>query len=153
MGSSAVSNLDNYWEKWYSKNKDSYLEKRKENMSKKYHENKNTKDFRLNILLKAAKRNAKNKDVQFDIDIEYLQNLWDTQSGSCLLSKRKFDLEPPSGTFTNYNAPSLDRIIPSKGYTKGNVRLIIWGLNLAINEFGLDEFIKLSKEVLNNYEE
>ena len=37
-------------------------------------------------------------------------------------------------------APSLDRIIPEKGYVKGNVRIIVYQLNVALSEFGLEQF-------------
>lgn len=35
----------------------------------------------------------------------------------------------PAGEKRNDNTPSLDRVDPSKGYTKGNVRVISWKAN------------------------
>ncbi len=48
----------------------------------------------------------------------------------------KFDLEPlPKGRQNPYTA-SLDRAKPELGYTKNNVRMILWALNAAFNTYG-----------------
>jgi len=41
------------------------------------------------------------------------------------------------------NTPSLDRIIPEKGYTQGNVRVISWRANRLKNDATLEELEKL----------
>jgi hypothetical protein len=53
------------------------------------------------------------------------------------------------GEYRNHpNAPTLDRIDSAKGYTKDNIRLITYQLNIAINQFGLEAFKALAKRVL-----
>lgn len=48
------------------------------------------------------------------------------------------------------NTPSLDRVIPSKGYVKGNVRIISWRANRLKNDASLEELIKIVEYMKNN---
>jgi hypothetical protein len=50
---------------------------------------------------------------------------------------------------TNPFAPSIDRINPSIGYTKDNIRLVCASVNFALNEFGEDIFRKICKAYLS----
>lgn len=88
-----------------------------------------------------AKNRAKTKNVPFDIDEHYLVSLWDNMSGRCSLTGQLFDLTN-WGTKGQVNprAPSIDRIIPKLGYIKGNIRLITYHMNVALSDFGEDEF-------------
>lgn len=47
-----------------------------------------------------------------------------------------FHLENRGTSRRNPYAFSMDRIEPMKGYTIGNVRLVLLSVNLAMNEFG-----------------
>ncbi len=38
----------------------------------------------------------------------------------------------------NPYGPSIDRILPAKGYVVGNVRIVCLSVNLALNEWGED---------------
>lgn len=74
-------------------------------------------------MLKAARKRAKEKNIPFDINADYLRSIipshcpifntaleWSTYRG---LGHRPLP-----------NSPSLDRIDPSKGYVRGNVWII-----------------------------
>jgi hypothetical protein len=74
-------------------------------------------------MVKSARKRAKEKDLPFDIDYEYVRSLvvshcpvfgmpleWSTYRGK--------------GAGGIANSPSLDRIDPTKGYVKGNVWII-----------------------------
>ena len=41
-------------------------------------------------------------------------------------------------------SPSLDRIVPSKGYTKDNIRIILHGMNVMLLDWGTDLFEEFS---------
>jgi hypothetical protein len=112
----------------------------------KYHSNKTNLSFRLRQLVRGAKARSKIQDIPFDLDVEYVRNLWDSQEGRCSVSNIKFDLNP-SGTYQNKDAPSLDKIIPSDGYIKGNIRLVTWHVNAAILNHGLETFLDLCRAV------
>lgn len=36
----------------------------------------------------------------------------------------------------NWNSPSIHRVVPQQGYVIGNVRIICFGLNAALGEWG-----------------
>lgn len=88
-----------------------------------------------------AKARARAKSLPFDIDQEHLIWLWEQTDGICRLTGQKFDLTKWGGKGqVNPRAPSVDRIIPSKGYVKGNVRLITYHMNVSLSDFGTKEF-------------
>jgi hypothetical protein len=97
-----------------------------------------------------AKNRASAKRLPFDLDRAFLIELWDQNEGRCVLTKRPFDLSAYGGKGqANPNSPSIDRIEPELGYVKGNVRLIIYHLNIALSGFGTEEFTKLAKDYLD----
>lgn len=106
-----------------------------------------TSRYRVRRMLGAAKTRSVIKDVPFDIDFEFLIDLWESQNGACCVSGRVFDLEPAKER-VNKNAPSLDRIVPELGYTKGNVRFVSWQVNAAISEYGLANFMNICRDVI-----
>lgn len=87
------------------KNKDKVKETTKKN---------HQKDYRLG-LIRAAKHRAKIKGIPFNIEKEDLELIT-----ICPV------LQIPiySGELNNDNSPSIDRVIPSLGYIKGNVHII-----------------------------
>lgn len=106
--------------------------------------------FRCKNLLHMAKYRAKTQNLYFDLDLDYLINLWEEQEGRCSLSGRLLDLSRPSENNTvNPNAPSLDRIIPNKGYTKENVRFVCYQVNTALNQYGEEALISLCKDIIS----
>lgn len=109
----------------------------------------NNYPVKLRRLVQMAKNRATDKNVPFDIDAEYIINLWEENDGCCALTGRKFDLSRPAFKTTNPNTPSIDRIKPSLGYTKGNVRLIVYHLNMALADYGTDAFEQLCKDFLS----
>jgi hypothetical protein len=84
-----------------------------------------------------AKQRAKNKNIPFDIDQDYIQKIIPSHCpvlGIPLLNG--------SGCFHD-NSLSLDKIIPSKGYVKGNVCVISDRANRLKRDATLDELKKL----------
>jgi hypothetical protein len=92
----------------------------------------------------SAKKRAKNKNREFDISIDDLINLWDSQQGRCVLSGEKFHEEHGA-----YSA-SLDRIDSKKGYTKGNIRFILFALNSALLDYGIETYLDIAEAVKKN---
>ena len=103
--------------------------------------------WRLSKLLALAKNRAKEKHLSFDLTHDYLVELWESNLGCCAVTGRLFNLEPSDIGLVNKNAPSIDRIEPKKGYTKENVRIIVYMLNCAIGEYGLDELRNLANDL------
>jgi hypothetical protein len=46
-------------------------------------------------------------------------------------------------------APSIDRIIPKKGYVKGNVQVVCWAYNAAKNQWGEDVLLTLAHAIVD----
>jgi hypothetical protein len=96
-----------------------------------------------------AKSRALSKGLPFDIDREHLTELWDDNEGCCALTGRAFSLDSWGGKGqVNPDAPSIDRIKPTLGYVKGNVRLITYHMNISLSDFGTELFEVLAKSYL-----
>ena len=109
-----------------------------------YIENMLNPEWRLKKLISMAKNRAKKKNLSFDLDIDFLLFLWYKNKGSCSLTGIPFILEPMEKLGqVNPRAPSIDRIAPELGYTKENIRLITYHMNVALSEYGIEEFEKL----------
>lgn len=105
--------------------------------------------WRLNKLVAMAKNRAKTQNLDFNIDTDYVINLWESQDGCCSISGLNFNLTPPTTVSCNYNAPSIDKINPKLGYIKGNIRLICYQINMAIGEYGEDRLYEMCKQILD----
>ena len=116
-----------------------------------YNKNKSKYKWRLNRLVAMARNRAKSKGLDFNIDSEYVVQLWEDNFGCCALTGINFDLN-----FTNKkgqvnpNTVSIDRINPQLGYIKGNIRLITYHMNVALSEYGIEQFEILAKSYLGS---
>lgn len=106
------------------------------------------KDYLAYLLVKSRTRATKKK-MQFDIDIDFLLNLWETQEGLCKLTKDPMTYILGKGIVNN-NA-SLDRIDSTKGYTKDNVVLTTTIANRLKQSLSITELIKICTKIINNY--
>jgi hypothetical protein len=89
---------------------------------------------------------AKHRNIDFDINKEYLSELWNKQNGRCAFSGIPL---VHGGTNVNYKA-SLDRKDSSKGYIEGNVQFVSCALNYAKNssdDSSVAELIFLIKQI------
>lgn len=107
------------------------------------------KDTWKQKLFQSAKKNSKLMNCSLEIDIEFIQHLYDSQSGLCFWSKVPIlfvdDAKHPQ-------KPSLDRKDNSKGYTKDNVVLTCFSMNFArnVNSFEtFSEFMQVLKKALS----
>lgn len=102
----------------------------------------------LNALLSSAKSRAKRNGIEFNLTLDHLEKLWNY--GKCELSGLEFEKKPSSRYNQGPFRPSLDRIDNNAGYVVGNVRIILWALNLAINGYGIDTYLKIAKAVVKH---
>jgi len=102
--------------------------------------------------IKNVIKNSKKRNQEYDIDLEYLYNLWHYQNGICPFTKQKLELRTHNYTYIE-NRPyqaSLDRIDGTKGYIKGNVRFVALIFNYAKNIFNDYQVIEFCKQVSSN---
>lgn len=90
---------------------------------------------------------SKNKGI-VSIDVDWIEQK--IKNGVCELSGLPFDLAPNNQFHRNPNSPSLDRIDNSnRDYSPENTRVVLTSLNGAINEYGLEHFLKTAIAVLH----
>lgn len=106
----------------------------------------NKKKIPLSYNLNNAKKLAKSKGLDFNLDLEYLQVLHKEQYGKCAISNVDLVLKFAKED-RKINQVSIDRIDNSKGYIKGNIQLVCLGINYLRNTFEIEEVIKLLKEI------
>ncbi len=90
---------------------------------------------------------AISRSLEFTITIKDLWTLFLKQNKKCSLSG--IELIPPIGRWDDFTA-SIDRIDPSKGYTKENVQWIHKDINKMKQALTQDNFINLCKQVATN---
>lgn len=135
---------------WYARNKERALANQTaqrirnpemlKNQQKRYYENPKSK---ARLMYISSKANAKKKNVEFDLDIEWIYDIlsiWE-----CQITWIKFDLKFHNDWRQHPYSPSLDRIVPSKWYTKENVRMILWWLNMAFGDFWEEVYSDIAK--------
>ena len=105
-----------------------------------------TQKSRIQNMIKSARKRSKEKNIDFDLDIKWLSSLFKEQNNKCILTNIDFIIptERKNHLSTPFT-PSLDRIDPTKGYTKNNTRLVCYAMNCCLHDFGENIFEKIAK--------
>ena len=90
-----------------------------------------------------SKSNNKRTNKPFDIDLDYMYQLWKSQEGLCALTAFPMSLEGN----TNLRL-SIDKINPQLGYVKGNVQWTIFSANRAKGDMSQKDLIKMCKMII-----
>jgi hypothetical protein len=124
-----------------------YREKNKERCngySKKWASN-NVKKVKARQLWNAAKNRAKKLGLDFDLTKEFIYKKLDI--GICEYTGLKIDMRINlSGRLAL--SPSMERKIPSLGYTQKNVVLACWAINAFKSSHTIQEIIPIAKAFL-----
>lgn len=110
-------------------------------MGKKAYQASRRKTHRGFSLVNDAKRRAIKKGIPFDLDWKEIQARID--AGVCEETGIPFDLGTPHA----WNAPSIDQVTPGAGYTKTNIRIVLYALNTMANSWGDDVIIKVAEAI------
>jgi hypothetical protein len=100
-----------------------------------------------NILLRHAKQRSARKGLSCDLDKEWVNEK--LQKQICELSGIKFDFTNNDASHFNPYCPSIDRIDPTKGYTKDNCRMVLVAVNFGLGEWGINSYIKIAQAVID----
>jgi hypothetical protein len=105
---------------------------------------------RLVEINRQAKRRSKKRNLEFDLNLNYLEELWNLQEGKCAVTNLPMIIsqERNEGKATPFT-PSLDRISFEKGYTKDNVRFVCYVVNCALHDYGIDVFNRIANAFIN----
>lgn len=98
---------------------------------------------RANVLLQSAKGRAKVTEQPITIDSDWIAGR--LEAGVCEVTGIPFVLTPGSP-----RAPSLDKRVPSDGYTPENTRLVLWFYNRAKGAASEEEALELIHEISAN---
>lgn len=93
---------------------------------------------------------AKNRDIEFNVSIKYLWQLFGSQDAKCAITNIPIQFGPKGlAQLRKGNCTaSLDRIDSNKGYIEGNVQWVHRDINIMKNSHSMDNFIELCKLVL-----
>lgn len=85
-------------------------------------------------LTKAARARAKEKNIPFDIDLDYVRSMVGENAelaSHCPVFGMPLDWSRQRGNGSRAlpNSPSIDRIDPERGYVKGNIKIISFRAN------------------------
>lgn len=111
-----------------------YRSNRKENIYLSYH---NFGASLIDNMYYNARTRAINNNLEFNISKDDI-----VIPDICPVIKKPFYIDDTSQVNNKYS-PSLDRIIPDKGYIKGNVRVISTIANFSKNKFQINDLIKV----------
>ena len=105
------------------------------------------KEKPADCLILDAKRRANKKKVPYAIsEKEHDRIAAVIAAGKCEVTGLPFaNLE---GT-ANPWSPSLDRIRPALGYVDGNIRVVVWALNMAKSGWGDDVLLRLAHAIVD----
>lgn len=100
--------------------------------------------------LTVIKRGAKKRNLEFDVTIEYLYDLYILQNKKCALSGVDISLHRNySQGFRSAQNASLDRIDNTKGYIVENLQWVHKDINMIKNVYSQEYFIEMCKQVAN----
>lgn len=95
------------------------------------------------ILLRGARVSAKKRGLKYNLTLEDIEIPKLCPVLGIPLKRGRYKRLP--------NSPSIDRVFPKLGYTKGNIRIISWRANLLKNdETDPEIFIKIAKYLRSN---
>lgn len=107
-------------------------------------------------MLSSSKRRAKNKQLPHNIDLDYLRSIAPTYC-PYLGIKLRWDLYTDSsysfcagrtgGGRPYPDSPSLDKIVPSRGYVKGNVVIVSHRANSIKSNASEMELIDMGRRI------
>ena len=89
------------------------------------------------------KNNAKYRNLEFDLTIEFIWELYQKQQGKCALSNISIKFKQSKRTNEPPQTASLDRIDGSKGYTLDNVQWVHKDVNTIKNKLTDKQLIRI----------
>jgi hypothetical protein len=94
---------------------------------------------------------AKSRKIGFYITVDDI--IPALKRGVCDMTGLLFNLNRPNvGSSTHPYAPSIDRINSNKDYTKDNIRVVLWAVNAATNQFTDEEMLPILKAMVSTME-
>lgn len=102
-------------------------------------------------LFMAAQKNARARELPFELSMEDVQALIVASDGRCTVTGIALSIDrgtlPAGRKMRRPWAPSLDRIDSSIGYVTSNCRIVCCAANYAMSQWGEDVLIEMAKAI------
>lgn len=92
---------------------------------------------RFAIRMRSARHRASDKGLPFDLDVAHLKGIW---TGVCPVFGTPLSLKAPKGSS---EAAELDRVVPEKGYVKGNVQWLSQRANRIKDDASIEDLERI----------
>ena len=97
-----------------------------------------------------ARDRAIKQNIPFNLELQYIIDLWSSQNGICALSGLPMTFELKQGRVpTNVSIDKIDRTL---GYIKGNIQLVCMVCNQIKSDLTEIEMYNFCKNIVKNYE-
>lgn len=139
------SMTDDYWKEQYEKQKKTFDIKSKSG-------NRQDEYSPFKQFLTKSKIRSKETQMECDLDLPYLKQLWEMQNGICNYTKIKMILPKNQKEYQTTHSlmkASLDRIDSTKGYIKGNTEFVCLAINFAKNNYTKKEMEEFITKIVN----
>lgn len=103
-------------------------------------------EYNLKYRLMACKNRAKRDNLDFNLDLDYLKSIY---TDTCPYLGIKLNLMSTSGN--SMDAMSIDKIIPSLGYVKGNIQIISYKANVMKQDVDIETLKLFAKNILERH--
>jgi len=98
------------------------------------------------------KKYAKQRNIDFDIDVNDIEKIWERQNGKCFYTGVDFVLLGENSIDDNKNSNmSLDRFDSDKPYIKDNLNLVLKEINIMKNKYTHERFLELCNLISEKY--
>jgi hypothetical protein len=104
-----------------------------------------TPDQKAAKILAGIRTRSKVKNMECNLDRDWLSKK--LEAGICELTDLPFKMDSNHACAFS---PSVERIIPEKGYTKTNCRVILLGLNALKNSGTYKDALLIAKQFIKN---
>lgn len=101
--------------------------------------------------LAVLRESARSQDAACDFDVQYLPDLWEQQCGLCFYTGAPMKFT--SDILRDPDLVSMDRMVPAKGYSRGNIALCRWVVNRTKHSLSPKQFVATCKLILEVHDE
>jgi len=120
----------------YWKTQKAWRDANPEHERKRYQKNPGRRMFEL------VRSRAKAANQEFDLDCADI--VARVAAGRCEMTGIQFVVRFGTRKNKNFYNPSIDRIDSTRGYTRDNVRIVLYGLNVMMNTWGAEKIHEIS---------
>ena len=108
-------------------------------LRKRRRHSKTASSYLANLLSSSKYHRSKVQKIEYKLTLEDLQKVWEEQKGRCALSGVFLTHHRDGDGNKEFNA-SIDRIDPNGSYTKNNIQLVAYRVNMLKHTLSEDMF-------------